>query len=106
MKYSYMLIAAGTLLSSFCSAAPTVSPGRITFVNATGPQTFSFIPESHQKAAAAGIDIYGAIPEDYTHKNGSIYHFEEGSNASTWARAQIDIKHDSIPLDAQKRWVS
>lgn len=101
-----MLVAAGTLLSSFCASAPTVSSEPIDFLNSTALPSLPSTPESHQRAAAAGIDIYGEIPEDYTHKNGSAYHFAEGSNASTWARAQLDIEVDSIPADVKKRWVS
>ncbi|MCJ1246106.1 hypothetical protein MMC30_003311 [Trapelia coarctata] len=48
---------------------------------------------AHRKAAAAGIDIYGPIPDDYIHKDGSAYHFAEGSNASIWVHAQFDISH-------------
>lgn len=102
MQYSHILLAAGTLLISLCASAPTVPSGRISFINNTALPIVSTIPESHQKAAAAGIDIYGPIPDDYTHNNGSTYHFLEGSNAAKWARAQLDIKPEEIP---QKRWV-
>ncbi|MCJ1246127.1 hypothetical protein MMC30_003332 [Trapelia coarctata] len=105
MRYFYILVAAGTLLSSFCASAPTGSSESITFINSTALPDVACLPDSHLKAAAAGIDIYGEIPGDYIQKNGSIYHFAEGSNASTWARAQLDIKHDSNPPDVQKRWV-
>ena len=106
MRYYSPFIAAATLLSSFCASAPTGTSEPISFLNATSLPNISPIPESHQRAAAAGIDIYGEIPGDYIHKNGSIYHFAEGSNAATWARAQLDIKHDSSPPDVRRRWVS
>lgn len=38
-----------------------------------------------------GINPYGSIPSDATLLSNGIYQFEEGSDASYWARAQVAI---------------
>ena len=75
MHYHETILAASMLLATLVVAAPTIP----------------VVPESHLNAARAGIDIYGPIPADYTHQEGSMYRFEAGSNASIWVRAQLDI---------------
>ena len=78
-----------TLLQSSV-AAPTTLSTSLTISRATSREPS--IPESVLNATAAGIDVHGPIPEDYTRKEGAIYHFAAGSNASTWARAQLDLE--------------
>jgi hypothetical protein len=87
MHFLRPLLVVGSLLSTACIAAPAPHAGQDVKVSLPTNNT---IPASHLAAAAAGIDIYGEIPSDYLHKNGSAYHFAPGSNASIWVRAQID----------------
>ena len=75
MHFLQTILATGTPFVALAFAAPIVP----------------VIPESHLNATRAGIDIYGPIPNDYTHQEGSVYSFEAGSNASIWVRAQLDI---------------
>ncbi len=81
---------AGALLSSFTFAAPATDGAQ------PAAQTNAL-----DAAKAAGIDPYAAIPTDYTKYENGAYHFEEGSKASKWAKAQLELP--SAPEGLEKR---
>lgn len=57
--------------------------------------------ESHLNATAMDIDIYGPMPTDSIQEDG--HHWAEiGSRAYAWARAQIDIDWDDIPIEKRR----
>jgi hypothetical protein len=103
MRLIRLFLVAGSYLFAFCIAAPVSHAAQE--VKATH-LTNTSIPASHLAAAAAGIDIYGEIPFDYLHKNGSTYHFAPGTNASIWVRAQIDKPLSPPDSTHSKRQVS
>lgn len=116
-----LVLATVMFLTSSCSGAPAMPATGLSSLNNTHDIAFldnttgiavpvnsttlsiASPPQSHIRAAAAGIDIYGEIPNDYVHKDGSACFVLEGSNASIWVHAQLDIPPVQGP---QKRQVS
>ncbi|MCJ1377615.1 hypothetical protein MMC17_000710 [Xylographa soralifera] len=84
MKLSRFLLAAITIFVNASSATVTTPLPSANVSSAC-------IPDQIANAIAAGIDPYGPIPEDYTHRVGEGYHTTAGSNASLWVLAQLDM---------------
>ncbi|MCJ1420554.1 hypothetical protein MMC32_006911 [Xylographa parallela] len=84
MQLSRILLTTITIfINSSSATAPTLLPST-NVSNACCPDRIA-------NAIAAGVDPYGPIPEDYTHRVGDGYHTTAGTNASLWVLAQLDM---------------
>lgn len=91
---SFYTLTRALVLALACAATTVVAfPAELPPASLSTVQKLSAIAE----AEALGIDVHGAIPDDFTSFDEKLgrYDFEAGSKASAWARAQLAVS--SLP---------